>query len=248
MSKISFSPLQEKAINAHGSNILVSAGAGSGKTAVLTERIYRIAKQNGTLDNFLVLTFTKDAAAEMKNRVRKKLIEDKDTIYLASDVDNSHIETFDAFSLYLVKKYFYELGVSKDINIIDNSIFSLKRKEIICKLFEEKYLEKDKDFLALIDELDKTIKVKFKENFDKVVDNFQEIFVELFGGGQAELRLENEEDPLNSGIDIVEHLGLYAVGLGQHRLECKHYTAQFSSGCDLLYRLHRLSRVGAYHE
>ena len=59
------------------------------------------------------------------------------------------------------------------------------------------------ELLALIDELDKTIKVKFKENFDKVVDNFQEIFVELFGGGQAELRLENEEEPLNSGIDIV---------------------------------------------
>ena len=152
MDKIKFSPLQEKAITTTGSNILVSAGAGSGKTAVLTERIYRIAKQNGTLDNFLVLTFTKDAAAEMKNRVRKKLIEDKETLYLASDVDNSHIETFDAFSLYLVKKYFYALGVSKDINIVDNSIFSLKRKEIIHKLFEEKYLEKDKDFLALIDE------------------------------------------------------------------------------------------------
>ena len=56
---------------------------------------------------------------------------------------------------------------------------------------------------AIIEDMDKTIKVKFKENFDKVVDNFREIFVELFGGGQAELRLENEEDPLNSGIEIV---------------------------------------------
>ena len=56
---------------------------------------------------------------------------------------------------------------------------------------------------SVIDELDKTIKIKFKENFDKVVDNFQNIFIELFGGGQAELRLENEDDPLNSGIDII---------------------------------------------
>ena len=55
----------------------------------------------------------------------------------------------------------------------------------------------------IIADMDKTIKVKFKENFDKVVDNFRDIFVELFGGGQAELRLENEEDPLNSGIEIV---------------------------------------------
>ncbi len=56
---------------------------------------------------------------------------------------------------------------------------------------------------AIIDDMDKTIKVRFKENFDKVVDNFHDIFTELFGGGQAELRLENEDDPLNSGIEIV---------------------------------------------
>lgn len=150
--KFGFSPLQEKAIGAKDNNVLVSAGAGSGKTAVLTERIYRLAKEGGTLDNFLVLTFTNNAAAEMKNRVRDKLLKDKETIYLASEVDNSHIETFDAFSLYLVKKYFYELGVSKDINIIDNSIFSIKRKEIIKNLFEELYIKEDKDFLALVNE------------------------------------------------------------------------------------------------
>ncbi len=56
---------------------------------------------------------------------------------------------------------------------------------------------------TIIEDMDKTIKVRFKENFDKVVDNFQSIFTELFGGGQAELRLENEDDPLNSGIEIV---------------------------------------------
>lgn len=59
------------------------------------------------------------------------------------------------------------------------------------------------ELLKIIEDMDNTIKTKFKDNFDKVVDNFQSIFVELFGGGQAELRLENEEDPLNSGIEIV---------------------------------------------
>ena len=58
MSKMKFSDEQELAIQAKDENYLISAGAGSGKTAVLTERIYRIAKENGTLDNFLVLTFT----------------------------------------------------------------------------------------------------------------------------------------------------------------------------------------------
>lgn len=56
---------------------------------------------------------------------------------------------------------------------------------------------------SIISEMDNTIKVKFKENFDKVVENFEVIFKELFGGGQAELRLDDENDPLNSGIDII---------------------------------------------
>ena len=61
--KMKFSPEQERAITAKGENYLISAGAGSGKTAVLTERIYRIAKEEKTLDKFLVLTFTNLAAA-----------------------------------------------------------------------------------------------------------------------------------------------------------------------------------------
>ena len=105
MSKIKFSNDQERAITAKGANYLISAGAGSGKTAVLTERIYRIAKEDKTLDKFLVLTFTNAAASEMKDRVRSKLLDDEETKFLASEVDNSHIETFDAFSLFLVKKY-----------------------------------------------------------------------------------------------------------------------------------------------
>ncbi len=73
--------------------------------------------------------------------------------------------------------------------------FLTTQRDDIIKAKEE--LEK------IIDDMDKTIKVRFKENFDKVVDNFHDIFTELFGGGQAELRMENEEDPLNSGIEIV---------------------------------------------
>ena len=51
--------------------------------------------------------------------------------------------------------------------------------------------------------MDKTIRIKFKESFDQIVINFEEKFQELFGGGHAELRLSNEEDPLSSNIDIV---------------------------------------------
>ena len=151
MSKMIFSNKQEEAISASGNNYLISAGAGSGKTAVLTERIYRLAKADRTLDHFLVLTFTNLAAGEMKSRVRAKLLEDEDTIYLASEVDNAHIETFDSFSLYLVKKYFYLLGISNDISIVDNSILSIKRKKFLADIFEERFAKEDEKFLKLID-------------------------------------------------------------------------------------------------
>lgn len=56
---------------------------------------------------------------------------------------------------------------------------------------------------AIVDDMERTIKIRFKDNFDKVVINFEEIFRQLFGGGHAELRLDNEEDPLEAGIEIV---------------------------------------------
>ena len=59
------------------------------------------------------------------------------------------------------------------------------------------------DLHRIIDDMDKTIRIKFKESFDQIVINFEEKFQELFGGGHAELRLSNEEDPLSSNIDIV---------------------------------------------
>ncbi len=145
-----FSDDQLKAIDAVGENTLVSAGAGSGKTSVLTERIYQLAKEQNTLDNFLVLTFTNLAASEMKDRTRNLLFDDEATKHLASEVDNAHIETFDSFSLYLVKKYFYVLGISKDISIVDNSILTIKRQNILDELFENEANENNPELVALI--------------------------------------------------------------------------------------------------
>ena len=150
MSKVSFSKQQELAINAKDSNFLISAGAGSGKTAVLTERIYRLAKEKGTLDNFLVLTFTNLAAGEMKLRVRKKLEEDHETRYLATEVDNSHIETFDSFSQFVVRKHFYRIGVCQDFNIVDKSILEIESSKIIDQIFERLYETRDVDFVDTV--------------------------------------------------------------------------------------------------
>ena len=76
MGKTRWTEEQEKAIYAGGTNLLISAGAGSGKTAVLTERILEKLKQGLSLKNLIVLTFTNAAAFEMKERVRKKIKEE----------------------------------------------------------------------------------------------------------------------------------------------------------------------------
>ena len=97
---------QSEAIEKSGSNIIVSAGAGSGKTAVLSERVLEKVKNGIHINELLVLTFTKAAAAEMKDRIRKKLIKEgySEEVNLIS---SSYITTFDSFALSIVKKYHY---------------------------------------------------------------------------------------------------------------------------------------------
>lgn len=150
MSKMTWSKNQQTAIEYTSSNALVSAGAGSGKTAVLTERIYQLVKNGADLKRFLVLTFTNAASAEMKTRIRKKLSEDPNTKHLASKVDISHIETFDAFALFLVKKYAFRLGVSPNIKIIDNTLLSIEKSKIRDDLLTYLYQSRNSDFLELI--------------------------------------------------------------------------------------------------
>ncbi len=145
-----WSDQQLKAINEIGSNILVSAGAGSGKTAVLTERIHHLVAQGTDLNKFLVLTFTNAASLEMKSRIRQKLMEDPKCVKYADQIDSAHIETFDAFSLFLVKKYAYYFGISNDVSICDGGVLAIKRKKICDEVFDEYYAKGDPNFIQLI--------------------------------------------------------------------------------------------------
>ena len=95
---------QQKAIDLEGSNIIVSAGAGSGKTAVLSERVIRKLKSGVDVNRLLILTFTKEAAKEMKERIRKKIKKEGLTKQLAL-LDSAYITTFDSYAYSIVKKY-----------------------------------------------------------------------------------------------------------------------------------------------
>ena len=142
---------QIEAINKEGSNIIVSAGAGSGKTAVLSERVLRKLKNGVSVDSLLILTFTKAAANEMKERIRKK-IKENDLKSELDKVDSAYITTFDSYALSIVKKYNYLINVSKDISIIDQSIIDIKKQEIIDEVFEELYQGENTRFLNLIND------------------------------------------------------------------------------------------------
>ena len=129
---------QEQAITKSGTNIIVSAGAGSGKTAVLTERTIRKLLNGGNINRLLILTFTNAAAAEMKERIRKA-IKKADLKEQLNYIDSAYITTFDSFALSVVKKYHTILGLSPNISIMDNSIELLKTNEIMDNIFDSMY-------------------------------------------------------------------------------------------------------------
>ena len=145
-------PQQKEAINEKGKNIIVSAGAGSGKTFVLKERVLKkIQKDNVSINDLIILTFTKKAANEMKERIRKILTENN--VDDAKYVDSAYITTFDSYAHSLVNKYSYLLNIDKDFSIIDSSIVKTELYQILDDIFEEKYKTKDSSFTHLINNL-----------------------------------------------------------------------------------------------
>lgn len=169
-----FTEEQKLAIDTHGANLMVSAGAGSGKTAVLTERIYKMLGSGYDISRLLILTFTKLAALEMKTRIKQRVSESGKFKDQLEKIDTSFITTFDAFALSLVKKYHYLLGVSKNVTIVEEVVMSLKKREIIDNIFLNLYQEQDEHFFEMLtkftfksDEELKTSILKISQKLEK---------------------------------------------------------------------------------
>ncbi len=141
---------QNEAINKENTNIIVSAGAGSGKTAVLSERVITKLKKGIHINELLLLTFTKAAAKEMKERIRKKIKQNNLNKELDL-IDAAYITTFDSFALSIVKKYHYLLNISRNVNVVEEDVLKLKKKEILDEILENRYLS-DTKFLKLIND------------------------------------------------------------------------------------------------
>ena len=130
---------QEEAIYTSGKNIIVSAGAGSGKTAVLSERVLHKIEEGTHVNELLILTFTRAAADEMKDRIRKKILGKEELKKELTLLNSSYITTFDSFALSVVKKYHYLLNITDNINITDESIVKIQNKKILDEIFERSY-------------------------------------------------------------------------------------------------------------
>lgn len=150
---------QEDAIYKSGSNILVAAAAGSGKTAVLVERIIqKIIKDGIDIDKLLVVTFTNAAAAEMRERVLeaiyKKLDEEPENERLQKQLvllGKSNICTIHSFCLEVIKNNFFEINLSANFRIGAEEEILLLKQEVLDDLFEKYYEEENEKFAKLID-------------------------------------------------------------------------------------------------
>lgn len=136
---------QQKAIETRKKSMLVSAAAGSGKTAVLVERIKQLIEQDQEpLDRILVVTFTNAAASEMREKIVHAIPEQLHQIHKA------HIGTFHSFALDVIRRYFHLISIEPNFKICDDTQRTLLQKDAMDRLFQKKFQEKDPDFLAFL--------------------------------------------------------------------------------------------------
>lgn len=157
-----WTPQQNNAINARGRNILVSAAAGSGKTAVLVERVIKKITDSENpvdIDKLLIVTFTNNAASEMKFRITKSLKEilrnepfNQNAQRQLNLMPNAKICTIDSFCINLVRENFFELGINQDFTNLDENEASLLEDEIISNLTDELFENNDEEFIKLVEQ------------------------------------------------------------------------------------------------
>lgn len=161
MSNISWTADQQKIIDTRGCNILVSAAAGSGKTTVLVERIFKRImdeKDPVNVDRFLVVTFTRAAAAQMKEGLRRRIEEElgrkPENKHLQRQlglIASAHISTIHSFCGYVIQNYFHRIGLDPSFRQGTQTEVDLILAEVLAKILEEEYENGQEDFVELAD-------------------------------------------------------------------------------------------------
>ena len=158
---VSWTTEQQQVIDLRNRNILVSAAAGSGKTAVLVERIVKIITDKNhpvDIDHLLIVTFTNAAAAEMRERIgnaiEKALDEKPGNEHLLRQltlIHNAQITTIDSFCLYVVRNHFHEIDLEPNFRIGDEGELKLLREDVLGRVLEQNYEEPSEAFSDFVE-------------------------------------------------------------------------------------------------
>ena len=161
MASVIWTTEQQKVIDARDRNILVSAAAGSGKTAVLVERIIQMVIDEEhpiDIDRLLIVTFTKAAASEMRERIEKalekKLMESPDNLHLQKQmtlVHSAQITTIHSFCKSIIQNYFSVIELDPSIRLVDEVELQLLKADVVAELLEDEYSKESEAFLHFIE-------------------------------------------------------------------------------------------------
>ncbi len=177
-----FTKDQQQVIDVHQKNILVAAAAGSGKTAVLVERIVQMISdptKKIDIDRMLVVTFTKAAAAEMRERIgnalTKRLSMERDNKHLQKQltlIHNAQITTIDSFCLFVLRNNFNEVGLDPTFRVADEGERKLLEEEVLKEVLENKFEENHESFIRLVESFGKNGKDDVLEEQIKKLRDF----------------------------------------------------------------------------
>ncbi len=231
---------QQKVIDSHASNLLVSASAGTGKTTVMVERIYQLIASGAVdISNILVVTFTKLAAAEMKQRLMAKLLANSSNAIIAEQlekIDQCSICTVHSFCSDIIRNYFYVVGVDPTYSIVDSITANKLRSEALDYTIQ--HTEQDEAFTTLYDMLaykrkDTNLRNFITKQYDYAVTLVQ--YQQWYANArQHYLHAEDKEgllarllvSDINSNISELSQqwgeLGMLfeKLGMGKHSLDC----------------------------
>lgn len=233
-----FTSAQRQAIDDYGKDILVSASAGSGKTTVLVERVLNKIINGTPVDNLLIITFTKAAANEMKERIKaelnKQLKNDPDNKFLRDqliNVDTANISTIDSFCLDIIRRFYYVIELDPSFSVLTDETQAALLRERALSEIEKEYLEKDDPAF-----------IEFYDNFagDREVDSAHNLLLDLYNSAMTQPNYENFLASLGDYYQVKDDL--VSSKLWQEKIK-PYLLAQLTSIKDQIEKLLSLSQL-----
>ena len=199
-----FTKEQDQAINDSGKDILVSASAGSGKTTVLVERVLKKILSGTPVSSLLIITFTKAAAREMKERIKQKISDqlevEPDNQFLRNqllDIDTANISTIDSFCLDVIRRFYYVIDLDPQFSVLTDETQGELLKERALREIEADYLEEDnQDFQD------------FYDNFsgDRDAEGARNLLLQLYNTVTTQPNYEKFLDELPTCYEVGDNL------------------------------------------